>query len=381
MIGGEGLERNFLGRAGKICWQVGLAVLGLLLGTGCEPAPTLAGAQPRAEAAKTPAATKPVKRPPLELIWPTPNRAFTEGRGPEAYIQPTASGEMLSGQFGSVRSGGRQFHEGLDLFPLLRDRQGEALDDVFAVMAGSVRHVSSRPGSSSYGRYVVLEHPAQSPPVYTLYAHLESVAAGLQVGQTVQAGQRIARMGRSAGGYSIPKERAHLHLEIGVRMTDNFAAWYRARGFGSPNEQGLYNGMNLMGIDPLEVFRMHRAGELTVLDDYFTSAPTAVTLRIARATEPDFIRRYPSLVARGGGGTKVDAAGGWEIDFSPTGVPLRWRRLEALDLLGWRPGELRIIAQNDALLTANRGRTLVVRRAGKIAVGQDLNTVLELLFK
>jgi hypothetical protein len=45
-----------------------------------------------------------------------------------------------------------------------------------------VRHINRKAGASNYGRYIVLEHPAESPPVYTLYAHLAEVAPGVAPG-------------------------------------------------------------------------------------------------------------------------------------------------------------------------------------------------------
>ena len=355
------------------------AVLFLLCaGCGAEVPASAPAEKPRPKAATTgapPAA--PAKG--VELVWPTPNHAYLEGRGIEAFIQPTVSGEVTSGLFGSVRSGGRQFHEGLDLFPLERDRRGEPADTVVAALAGVVRHVSTTPGASSYGRYIVLEHPEQSPAVYTLYAHLERVAPGIVPGLKVAAGTPLALMGHSSGGYTIPKERAHLHFEVGLRMTDDFQAWYKRRGFGSPNEQGLYNGMNLMGIDPLEMFARFRAGGLKGLDQIFRELPAALTLRIAHPGEPDFIRRYPSLLANRDAVSPA-AGAGWEIDFSVTGLPLRWRRLDAPSLAGWKRDEVRMLAVNQELLAANRGRKLVETSRGAAAPAADLRTVLEQLF-
>lgn len=315
----------------------------------------------------------------VDLVWPTPNRAFAEGREIDAYIQPTASGQVTSGLYGSVRSGGRQFHEGLDLRPTERDRKGEAIDPVSAALAGVVRHVNLRAGASSYGRYVVLEHPDESPPVYTLYAHLAAVAPGIGPGVTVKAGQVLATMGRSAGGYTIPKDRAHLHFEIGVRVTDSFAAWYRRKGFGSPNEQGLYNGMNLLGLDPLDVFTRHQKGQLDTLDAVFRATPMAVRFRVAEPATPDFLRRYPSLLAKR---AESDTAisGGWEIECSATGVPVRWRKVPVSELAGWKRGETRVLARDDALLAANRGRSLVAMRKGVAVPGDDLKVLVEQLF-
>ena len=57
-------------------------------------------------------------------------------------------------------------------------------------------------------------------------------------------------MGRSAGGYAIPKDRAHVHFEIGLKLSDNFDSWFTWKKFGSPNQHENWNGMNLMGLDP-----------------------------------------------------------------------------------------------------------------------------------
>src|SRR4051812_34092478 len=59
----------------------------------------------------------------IEISWPSPNTAWEKGQGYEAWVQPTVSGEPTSGLFGSVRSNGTQFHEGLDIKPVGRDRR------------------------------------------------------------------------------------------------------------------------------------------------------------------------------------------------------------------------------------------------------------------
>ncbi len=138
-----------------------------------------------------------------------------------------------------MRSGGAQFHEGIDIKCISRDRRGEPTDSVFAAMAGIVRHISTSAGDSSYGRYIVLEHPEQTPAIYTLYAHLAHIAPGLKVGDQVTRGQVIGTMGHSSGGYIIPRDRAHLHFEMGVMVTRDFASWYATKKSGSANDHGL----------------------------------------------------------------------------------------------------------------------------------------------
>lgn len=315
--------------------------------------------------------------PRVELVWPTPNKAYLEGRPLEDFIQPTVSGETTSGLFGGVRSGGTQFHEGIDLKPISRDRRGEPTDDVFATMAGVVRHVNPNAGESSYGRYIVIEHPELSPAVYTLYAHLSAVKAGLKPGDAVACGQVIATMGRSSGGYVIPKDRAHLHYEIGLMATRNFQSWYAWKKFGSPNEQGVYNGMNLMGVNALDFFDLFRARKVNNFQEYFAQLPAVARVRIATRATPDFVQRYPSLVT-----AEIPLAGvaGWDVKVNQTGLPFSWTPLGAGDVAGMRLNDVRIEDVDEAALKAFRAKSIAVRRKGAYVPGKDLETMLQLVF-
>lgn len=312
----------------------------------------------------------------MELVWPTPNTAWAEGRPLESFIQPTSSGETLSGCFGCVRTNGGQFHEGIDLKPLKRDRRGEPEDPVFAVLAGVVRHINTKAGESSYGRYVVVEHLGATPEVYSLYAHLGRIADGLKVGDVVRAGQTLGLMGRSAGGYVIPKERAHLHFEFGLMITREFQSWYDRRKFGSRNEHGLWNGMNLMGFDPLEYFQAQRDGKADTFLQYLEGMKPAVTFRIATHRYPDFPRRYPDLVLKQPEGLVA----GWEITTNATGLPFRWRALGPMEVSGYRNNEVRILEHDAGIAKAARCKSLVISQRGRPAPGRDLLTLVQQLF-
>src|SRR5437868_4127225 len=84
----------------------------------------------------------------IEFVWPTPNQAWERGRPIDDFVQPTVSGDPESGLFGCVRTNGTQFHEGVDLKAIGRDRRGEPTDKVMAAMRGIVRHVNTHPGES-----------------------------------------------------------------------------------------------------------------------------------------------------------------------------------------------------------------------------------------
>ena len=313
----------------------------------------------------------------FDIAWPTPNPAFAEGKGIGAFLQPTGSGDPESGGFGCVRSSGAQFHEGIDLKPVRRDARGEPADDVYAAMDGVVRYINNRVGESSYGRYLVLEHPGTAPAVYTLYAHLSRIAPGIAAGVPVRRGQTIATMGRSAGGYAIPRDRAHLHFEIGLMVTRDYQAWYAWKKFGSPNEHGIWNGMNLMGFDPLDFLRRWRERQIDTAGDYFAQMEPAVRLRIATSRVPDFVQRYPALVTKA---MPMGLAAGWEITCNWTGLPFRWTPLDASQVAGMGPNDVVILAVDDAQMRRQHCKDLIDMRHGRRVPGRDLQEVLQQVF-
>ena len=313
----------------------------------------------------------------LEIAWPTPNPAWADGKPAAVFLQHAGSGDPASGGFGGVRSGGAQFHEGIDIAPVKRDRQGEPMDDIFAAMNGIVRHVSSSAGDSNYGRYIVLEHPDSTPAVYTLYAHLARIAPGIRAGERVTRGQVIATMGHSSGGYSIPKDRAHLHFEIGLMMTRDFQTWYDRRKFGSANDHGPWNGMNLMGFDPLDFLDQWKAKRVNNVAEYLAQLKPVVRVRVATLRAPDFITRYPALMTRE---VPFGLVAGWEIKCSWTGLPFSWTPLTAADVAGLGPLQPAIVDADAALLKAQRSKSIAVARRGAWSVGKDLETMLQLVF-
>ena len=313
----------------------------------------------------------------IGFSWPTPNRAWEQGRGYEAWVQPTVSGEPESGLFGCVRSNGTQFHEGLDIRPVGRDARGEPTDKITAAMDGVVRYVNNRAGDSNYGRYIVVEHAALTPSVYTLYAHLAKIETGVGPGVSIKRGQVIATMGHSAGGGGIPRDRAHLHFEIGLMMTQDFASWYAWKKFGSPNEHGPWNGMNLMGFDPQDFLREWRSRSVDNFQQYLDRLRPVVRVRVATSRVPDFISRYPALLRRP---MPAGLVAGWEVECNTTGLPFAWTPLSPMEVAGMRANTAQIVAVESALVRACRCKSLVKVRGSGYVPGVDLKTMLEQVF-
>ena len=262
-------------------------------------------------------------------FWPTPNKAFVQTGSLESVAQPTESGLLESASFGCVRNDGRRFHEGLDLKPIARDQRGESIDPVYAFDAGVVRYVSRRAELSSYGSYVVIEHPQIAPGFVTLYAHLRSVPESIAPGVAVRGGQKIAIMGRSAGGYRIPQERAHLHFEAGLWLGGDFQKWYDKQGFDSKNDHGTYNGMNIVGLDVWRLVEALRRGEVGDAWGFALSETAAVEAVVRSAKIPELLRVNPHLMENA---ILPPDLAGWRIELSWYGLPLRFTALGAGDM-------------------------------------------------
>lgn len=315
------------------------------------------------------------------LFWPTPNSAFFEGASWAEIVQPTASGTTESALFGCVRNGGSRFHEGLDLKPIGRDRHNEATDAIYAAMPGRVAYINPHAGNSSYGRYIVLEHNDADVAVFTLYAHLAAIEQGLHEGSLVSGGQRIGTMGRSAAGYTIPRQRAHLHFEIGLRKSNDFDRYYRQLGFTGKNHHGNYSGLNLTAADPVHFWETVRASEFGTFREYFFSLPTAFTLRIGTQTVPEFINRYPRLLTMP---IPKDGVSGWDIDFTWYGLPKRWTPLgpEAFPY-GAKEGDIALLDFNPDAFGGQCRDTLEFSSRdpqGTVKLGKNLKNDLKLMF-
>ncbi|MEY3491827.1 MAG: hypothetical protein RL309_955 [Verrucomicrobiota bacterium] len=256
-----------------------------------------------------------------DIVWPTTmDRASI--RTPQDYLQPTVSGKMESALFGMVREDGKRFHEGIDIRPAKTNADGEALDLVLAAMDGQVAYLNANV-NGPYGRYVVLHHAAAEIPVYTLYAHLAKIEPSLKTAQPVRRGTVIGLMGRtSAGASPITKDRSHLHFEVGLMLSRGFNRWYAAQPENkqSPNLHGLYNGQNLIGMDPLLILGQPKVDILAAL----RSQPTALTVGLRTNKMPDFVQNYPALM-RG----DASHVAGWYVEFSWQGMPVRWTALDA----------------------------------------------------
>lgn len=274
-----------------------------------------------------PSAHAQVKR--LDLVLPTDNHALLEGRPEDFYqfIDRTVGGVQTTpwegGQFGFVRDPKRlrtgetlyaRFHEGLDIKPVHRDAREEPLDEVRSIAPGVVVHSALESGRSNYGRYVVVRHDWGYGPFCSLYAHLREIRVA--VGTKVEDGGVLGIMGYTGTG--IDRRRAHTHVELNVFLSSRFEAWHDQQ-FKTPNFNGNYNGMNLIGMNLAGLFLELKNNPATSAAEFVTKTEPFYRVAVPGSAPMEILKNYPWLCHDA---LPEGVPPSWEITFSSWGLPV-----------------------------------------------------------
>ena len=266
---------------------------------------------------------------PLDLALPTDNTALLRGDDAAFYqviernLHGVISYPWQGGQYGFVRdpvetAGGSvytRFHEGMDIRPLRRDARGEPLDDVRAIAEGTVVYTNSAAGASNYGRYVVLEHRWGGCPYYSLYGHLSTIA--VEAAKRVRQGDKLGVMGHTGSG--LTRERAHVHLELNLLLSDHFAEWHDTFFKNDPNRHGIYNGLNLAGLDIARFYIALRRNSALTIPAFLAHEEIFYKVIVPNSPHFELPARYPWMIERVPNEKPVS----WEIGFARSGLPLR----------------------------------------------------------
>ena len=206
-------------------------------------------------------------------------------------------------------------HEGIDIRPLQRDANGEPLDPVRAIAAGVVVHANQVAGFSNYGRYVVVEHRFDGCKYYSLYGHLSSIV--VRDGQRVEPRDQLGVMGHTGEGLN--QARAHVHLELNLMLSRQFESWHEAFFKNDPNHHGLYNGLNLAGLDIARLYLALQKQPTLTIPEFLSEEETLYRVLVPASKNFDLVKFYPWMLRQKPEGE----AASWEISFNRAGVPLK----------------------------------------------------------
>ena len=154
-------------------------------------------------------------------------------------------------------------------------------------------------------------------PFCSLYAHLREIKAA--VGAKVEAGAVIGVLGYTGTG--IDQRRAHTHVELNVFLSSRFEAWHDAQ-FKTPNHNGLYNGMNLTGLDLAGLFLALQKNPAMSAAQHVTQTAPFYRVAVPGTAPMEILKNYPWLCH------DVVPEGpppSWEITFSAWGLPVNVR--------------------------------------------------------
>lgn len=263
----------------------------------------------------------------MTLVLPTDNDGIFRNDGPGFYMfvdrnfEKQVTTPWEGGQYGFVRGpvrfGDRMvlmaFHEGVDIAPVKRDAAGEPLDEVRSISQGEVVHTSLSPGGSNYGRYVVVKHDWGQGPFCSLYAHLKSISVA--PGQKVEPGTALGIMGYSGSG--IDRRRSHVHLELNLMLSSRFGDWHTKNFRPSPNHHGIWNGLNLSGLNVAGFFLEHRKNPALTAAQFVKQTPSAWKVVLPRKGELELLKNYPWL-----GEGAEQASPSWELTLAESGLPV-----------------------------------------------------------
>ena len=290
---------------------------------------------------------------------PTANHKLFEPGHEEQFFVGTIGKPWTSGRFGCVRSEGWQMHEGIDIKCLQRDKKGEPIDPVMAAADGTVIYYNAKPSLSNYGNYVVLRHYIEGVEIYSLYGHLREVRNGLKVGQAIMAGEPIATMGRTSNTrQGISKERAHVHFELNFLVNEKFPSWFQKTFPHQRNDHGVWNGQNLLGLDPSDVLlTSKKLGTKFSLMDYVRHQTELCRFRVPNTSFP-WLKRYPWLVRRNPIAEREGVAA-YEIALNFNGLPFELIPRAASETKG--KNQLQILSVNEAEYHKHPCRKLIAK--------------------
>jgi hypothetical protein len=110
-----------------------------------------------------------------------------------------------------------------------------------------------------------------------------------------------------------------VHLELNLLRSHQFESWHDTFFKNDPNYNGIYNGMNLIGLDIARFYlALHKNPSITI-PQFFDSEKVFYKVVLPRSSHFELSKLYPWLV-HADAGVKMSS---WEVSFARSGLPLK----------------------------------------------------------
>jgi hypothetical protein len=113
--------------------------------------------------------------------------------------------------------------------------------------------------------------------------------------------------------------RAHLHLELNVMLSHRFEAWYNAFFKNDPNHNGIYNGLNLAGLDIARLYLALRKNPSLSIPEFLSDEEIFYKVTLPKSRHFELPRLYPWMLAADVRHEKSS----WEVSFARSGLPVK----------------------------------------------------------
>jgi hypothetical protein len=102
-------------------------------------------------------------------------------------------------------------------------------------------------------------------------------------------------------------------------LSRQFESWHDSLFKTDPNRNGLYNGLNLTGIDVARLYLALRERPALTIPEFLSEEETLYRVLLPDSAHFDLLKFYPWMLSQKG----VATSGAWEVSFNRAGVPLK----------------------------------------------------------
>jgi len=106
---------------------------------------------------------------------------------------------------------------------------------------------------------------------------------------------------------------------LNLMFSHQFEAWHNAFFKNDPNHNGIYNGINLAGLDIARLYlAVHKNPSLTI-SQFLQEEETFYKVTLPKSSHFELPKAYPWLLTGNSGKEKSS----WEVSFARSGLPLK----------------------------------------------------------